>query len=70
MYNEYLAKRTWVLGDTFSIGDIAAVCALAVAERMRPFSAHPNLVAYFSRLKERPSVKKVFARVAEELARR
>jgi glutathione S-transferase len=64
LLDEYLAKRHWVLGESFSIGDIAAAPALALARRLRPFDQHKNLTAYFARLVERPSVQKVFQMTA------
>jgi len=69
MLDDYLAKRTWVLGDTFSIGDVAAAPALAIARMVRPFDAHKNLVAYFGRLNERSSVQKTFKQAQEYMAR-
>ena len=70
LFDDALAKKTWVLGDTFSIGDVAAAPALAIARRMRPFDAHKNLLAYFGRLSERKSVQRVFALAQEHMARR
>jgi glutathione S-transferase len=70
LFDEALAKKTWVLGDTFSIGDIAAAPALALARMMRPFEAHKNLMAYLGRLSERESVQRVFKQAQEAMARR
>ncbi|MCU1282386.1 MAG: gst10 [bacterium] len=70
LLDEGLAKKTWVLGDTFSIGDVAAAPALAVARMLRPFDAHKNLVAYLGRLSERKSVQRVFEQAQEAMARR
>jgi glutathione S-transferase len=70
MLDEYLAKRRWVLGDTFSIGDVSAAPALLIARMMRPYEAYANLTAYFGRLNERPSVQHVFKQVQEFMARR
>ncbi len=69
LFDDMLAKKTWVLGDTFSIGDVAAAPALAVARMMRPFDAHRNLVAYFGRLSERKSVQRAFKQAQEYMAR-
>jgi glutathione S-transferase len=68
--DHYLAKRRWVLGDTFSLGDISAAPALRVAQVMRPWDAHRNLAAYFGRLSERASVQHAFKLQQEFLARR
>jgi glutathione S-transferase len=70
MLDEYLARRRWIMGDTFSIGDVSAAPALAIARVMRPYDAHANLVAYFGRLNERPSVQRVFKQVQEFMAQR
>jgi glutathione S-transferase len=72
MYNDYMAKRQWLLGDAFSMADIAAATALATTHRLRPtlIDGLPNLKAYFERLLRRPSVERVFARVAAERAAR
>jgi len=69
MLDDYLAKRTWMLGDAFSIADISAAAALGVANMVRPFAAHKNLAAYFGRLAERPSVQRAFKQVQEFMAR-
>ncbi|HZS35224.1 MAG TPA: glutathione S-transferase family protein [Polyangia bacterium] len=70
LYDEHFAKRRWALGDTFSIGDVSAAPALAVARQVRPFDAHKNLVAYFGRLAERPSVQNMMKHAAEFMSRR
>jgi glutathione S-transferase len=70
LLDEPLGKKKWVLGDTFSIGDVAAAPALLMASRFHPFDEHKNLVAYFGRLSERESVQRVFAKVKEYLAQR
>ncbi|HWE27959.1 MAG TPA: glutathione S-transferase family protein [Polyangia bacterium] len=70
LFDDALAKKKWVLGDTFSIGDVAAAPALAIARMMRPFDAHKNLVAYLGRLSERESVQRVFKQAQEAMARR
>jgi glutathione S-transferase len=69
LYDEHMAKRTWVVGDAFSIGDIAGATALGLARMVRPFDAHAHLSAYFGRLVERPSVAKVFAHAKEFMSR-
>jgi glutathione S-transferase len=70
LYDEHFARRQWALGDTFSIADVAAAPALAMAQRVRPWDAHQNLAAYFGRLSARPSVSGVFKQVQEFLATR
>jgi glutathione S-transferase len=70
MYDDMMAKRQWVLGDTFSLGDLAAAPALAIGRMMRPWDAHKNLAAYFERLAARPSVQGVFKQAQEMMAAR
>ncbi len=70
LYDHYLAKKTWVLGDAFSIGDCAAASALGIARMVRPFDKHANLMAYFGRLRERPSVAHTFQIVEQFMAQR
>ena len=70
LIDERLATRRWILGDAFSMGDVAGAAALGVANMMRPFAAHKNLTAYFGRLAERPSVARAFAQAKEFMASR
>jgi glutathione S-transferase len=54
-----LAGRSYVAGDSFSMGDIPLGCHVQLWMRMpieRP--AHPNLTAWFDRLCTRPAFKK------------
>jgi glutathione S-transferase len=63
MIDKEVAKRTWAMGDNFSIADCASAPALFYGNMVVPFGdAHKNLTAYFERLKARPS----FARVLKE----
>ena len=60
MLERQLAKRTWAIGDTFSMADCAAVPALFYAGTLVPFDGtHPNVGAYLDRLTQRPSVHRV-----------
>lgn len=60
MIERQMARRTWAIGETFSIADCAAAPALFYAGIVAPFSAtHPATAAYFERLVERPSFKRV-----------
>jgi glutathione S-transferase len=55
-----LDGRTWLAGDHFSLADCAAMPALFYAAAVRPFAADfPTLGAYFVRLLQRPSVRRV-----------
>ena len=63
MIEEDMARRTWAMGDTFTMADCAAAPALFYANLVMPFAdTHKNAAAYFGRLMERPS----FARAVAE----
>lgn len=68
-FEKHFAKNTWALGDTFSMADCAAAPCLAYLQTAYPFQAYPHLTAYWGRLAERPSVKKVRAQGEPYLAR-
>ena len=70
MLDGYLGSKKWALGDTFSMADISGAAALATGKAFRPFDAHKNLVAYFGRLTERPSVQAVLKEAQEAMAKR
>jgi glutathione S-transferase len=58
-----MAKKTWAIGDAFTMGDCAAAPALFYADQLIPLkNSCKNGAAYLGRLLERPSV----ARVIEE----
>lgn len=58
-----MAKKTWAMGDTFSMGDCAAAPALYWANEVQPIgSTYPKVATYLQRLKDRPS----FARTLKE----
>ena len=55
-----LAGRSYVAGDTFTVGDIPMGCHVQLWMRLpieRP--KHPALEAWFARLLERPAYRKV-----------
>jgi len=55
-----LVSKAWPIGDSFTMADCAACPALFYANKVQPFEAsHPKLAAYFARLTERPSFKRV-----------
>jgi glutathione S-transferase len=63
MINEEMATRNWAMGDAFGLADCAAAPALFYANEVMPFGdTHPNVKAYFDRLRVRPS----YARVLKE----
>ena len=62
MIDREMATRAWAMGDMFSLADCAAAPALFYANEVLPFEENANVVAYFNRLKGRPS----YARVLKE----
>lgn len=69
MSDQWLATRTWQLGDTFSVGDVAFAPPLGYLRRIKPFDAFANLTAYAQRLLERPSYLQVMQIAAPYLAK-
>jgi glutathione S-transferase len=60
MIDRRMASRTRAAGTTFSMADCAAAPALFYTNAVQPFAAeHTNLAAYFDRLAERPSFRRV-----------
>jgi glutathione S-transferase len=65
MMDRQLASRPWLAGANFSMADCAAAPALFYASTLEPITAQQNtLLAYFGRLVERPSVRRVIAEAA------
>ena len=63
MIESDVGKRTWAMGDAFSMADCAAAPALAYANAVMPFAeTHKGAAAYLDRLTKRPS----FARALKE----
>jgi glutathione S-transferase len=62
--DEHLAKRTWLMGDAFTMADCALVPSLGYCRRLHPFERFEHLSAYAARAFERPS----FVTVQDELA--
>ena len=62
LLEQRMATRTWAIGESFSIADCAAAPALFYAGILLPFAAtHPHTSAYFDRLVERPSFRRLIA---------
>ena len=60
MLERQLASRTWVASTDFSLADCAAAPALFYASTLQPFPEDcRHLSAYFDRLTQRPSFKRV-----------
>jgi glutathione S-transferase len=56
MIEHAMDRKTWAVGENFSLADCAAAPALFYANTALPFgSAQPNLHAYLDRLMSRPS---------------
>jgi glutathione S-transferase len=59
MIERDMAAKTWAIGEHFTMADCAAAPALFYANKVQPFEdTHPKLLAYFTRLSERPSFKR------------
>jgi glutathione S-transferase len=54
-----LDKKTWLMGNAFTMADCALIPALGYARMVYPFETFKNLNSYFNRAVERPSYKKV-----------
>jgi glutathione S-transferase len=67
--DKHLAKRTWALGDAFSIADCSMAPALGYLKMIYPYAKHTNLMSYAGRLAERPSYRKVSEEAAPYLAK-
>jgi glutathione S-transferase len=62
MVDQEMAKKTWAMGDAFSMADCAAAPALFYANKVTPFGeTHRNAAAYLDRLKKRPSFARALA---------
>jgi glutathione S-transferase len=60
MLDRHMASRTWVSNQGFSMADCAAAPALFYTSTIEPFPEQlRHLRAYFDRLMERPSVRRV-----------
>jgi len=60
----------WALGDDFTIADCSLAPCLFYLRTIYPYSSFANIEAYWSRLSERPSVKKTIAEVLPYLQQR
>lgn len=62
MADKHFAENTFAAGTAFSLADCAATPALFYGGIVEPFDEkYPHLSAYFERLLERPSVRRVLA---------
>jgi glutathione S-transferase len=67
--DEHISKRTWVMGDAFTMADCSLIPTLRYARELHPFDRYKHVTAYFGRALERPSVKAVFEEIAPHLAK-
>ena len=59
MLEQRMATRDWVVGETFTLADCAAMPALFYAQAVHPFGpSHPALTTYLNRLTDRPSARR------------
>jgi glutathione S-transferase len=57
-----MARRTWAIGEVFTLADCAAAPALFYADQVAPLGAElPNTKAYLQRLMARPSYARALA---------
>lgn len=56
-----LQTETFLSGNAYSIADCAAFGPLFYAQQLHPWAKHKNIAAYFGRVVERPSVKRLLA---------
>jgi glutathione S-transferase len=60
MIESRMKERAWAIGDSFGLADCAAAPALFYAGIPVPFAkTHPHVAAYFDRLAQRASFKRV-----------
>jgi len=63
MIEQDMARKTWAMGDAFTMADCAAAPVLFYADKVMPFGeTHRHAAAYLARLMARPS----YARALEE----
>ncbi|MCJ8283467.1 MAG: glutathione S-transferase family protein [Rivularia sp. ALOHA_DT_140] len=67
LLDEKLANRTWLIGEQFTVADCSAAPTLSYLRIVYDYKHLQNLNAYFNRLSEKPSVKKVFALGREQM---
>ncbi|MET0867156.1 MAG: glutathione S-transferase family protein [Pseudorhodoplanes sp.] len=63
LVEKYIAGKTWIMGDAFTMADCAAAPALFYVDKVMPLAeSHKGSAAYLQRLMQRPS----YARVLKE----
>lgn len=61
-------KQSYANGEEFLMSDCAAAPALFYAEQIAPFAEYKNILAYWERLKSRPSIQRTHEEAAPILA--
>lgn len=69
LLEEHFAKKTWAIGDVFTMADCAYAPALGYLRKVRPFASFANLTAYARRVFERPSFRRVLEEAEPYLAK-
>jgi glutathione S-transferase len=65
----HLGKHTpWVMDHDFTMADCSLAPTLGYMRMVHPFDAHKNVAAYFQRVAERPSFKRIMDEAAPYLA--
>lgn len=67
MENEF-GKQSYANGEEFLMSDCSAAPPLFYAQQLLPFAEHKNIVAYWERLKSRPSIQRTHEEAAPFLA--
>lgn len=67
--DEHLSKRTWIMGEAFSMADCALIPPLQYSRTLHPFDRWKHLTAYANRAVERPSVAQVQQGLAAYVAK-
>ncbi len=62
MIDREMGRKTWSMGDTFTMADCAAAPALFYADKVMPLAEkHANAAGYLQRLTKRPSYARALA---------
>lgn len=64
--DKHLEERHFICGEDFTMADCAVIPALFYARYVYPFAEHENIRAYWLRVSERDSVKKMLNEIQEQ----
>jgi glutathione S-transferase len=62
--DQHLVNGEWMVGNQFSMTECAIAPSLNYARQTHPYEQHENVEAYWNRIRERPSVKRVLDEAA------